>query len=158
MWTRLLLAVLCLVVPKQANSVVHAESSVLADFNNIRVIVENKVTEGCLLNASGIENIIKSTMIANNITVDNNSNIVMKVLISGFDVEPDQDRLLCVVSVDCNLYAYYPGFGPVIFASDGMILFGPGHLDDEALGEAQAFTGEVVAAILQARMKADPRP
>jgi hypothetical protein len=155
---RLLLVVLSLVVPGHANSTVYAESKVLATLTDLEVVVEDRVAGGCLLDAADVKDRVESSLRKNNISVDAESVMTMRLLFSGFDVEPSEDSSLCVVIADFNLYSYYPGFGPVVFASDAMILSGSKHLDDEALRKAQAFADELVAAIRQARTTAGPWP
>jgi hypothetical protein len=158
MLRRILLVALALAVPGRANAAVHADGKALATLADLKVVVEDRVAEGCLLDAAGMKDAVERNLSRSDLLIDARSVMTMKLLFSGFDVDPSEDRLLCVVTVDLNLYSYYPGFGPVVFASDGLILSGPQHLDEEALREAQAFADEVVAAVRQARATASAQP
>jgi hypothetical protein len=155
---RLLLAALALAAAGRANATVHADGKALATLADLKVVVEDRVAGGCLLDAAGVRDAVERNLSRSNLRIDARSVMTAKLLFSGFDVDPSEERLLCVVTVDLNLYSYYPGFGPVVLASEGMILSGPKPLDEEALREAQAFADEVVAAVRRARATASAQP
>jgi hypothetical protein len=130
---------------------VYADAELLATIENIQVSVQDDVKDGCLFNAGGIKARISATLERSGIAVSKTSYWFLFVSFSGHETRHGGARDGCLVIQRFQLLSYGPSNTFVLAAQGGRFSIGPDARDDSAMRNTEAFTDELITAILAAR-------
>jgi hypothetical protein len=148
-------AALLTAAPPPAVADVYAGAELFATIENIKVIVADDVTGGCLLNARDIRARILATLERSGIAVSSASDWMFLVSLRGFQVRIEQGDVKrnagCVLGTLFQLIRISSANTWTLVTQDNALKLGPDALDNVAMQNVEQFTDEVIATILAAR-------